>query len=1642
MAPTLLGPDYAEPGAYTQTTYDPPQEPVSVPAVVVLYVGTGQETLTQNNLPVARGSSATADERIPSEDTTGRAVLAVNPDGSYNLGAWDGLTNRFRVRHLPMTTGDGTGTPATDSASVSVTLNGSPVVVLSVDGEAGVVEISEYPTASDEVLCTYYFDRTDTEATDDVSAQVTAAAAVLDGNQGQNFLFTLGVTDRFIFSADGLVPATVTLPSGAAVTAAVVAAAINATAGIGSASASTFVNNLGMTCLRITADISLSIGSGSANGVLGFTAGASTSRNRTFYVFNGPLVTGSGGGVTTTRPTDVQVLVNGVEVAAVAVDGRTRAVTLPYAPAAGSTVRVRYFHNTWQDTFDYLAHTGVRSITRAAITPESSGAGVYVQGVDYVLKDDVVVWGAAAMVSAGVHTEGAETLGPAQVSLMLVDHRLYMAPCTAAVTGTGASAVSSTRTFRLPVQPVTGDGRANPLGAADYLAVSNGRSELPTSNPGLVAVYWGWSVADALARGPVQVTQVDPETSTVTLASPVPEGASVYASCYYSVLQDAAFIGSGRGYTLTCTVAGPAGTGLYSLTDGQGRSLYAATLAAKGAALSTVTVVFPSGSEFLPDLRIEGGAPVEETVTVQFESSDESPARYTAPGAGPYFLVAGASSALRLTVDGSAASTGGAAGINLSVPSGGTRAGAFASLVGGEIKYDPELNDNKFVLATGVNDTVSLLVDGVSLTATAGASGSATASNYVAAINTAADSEPTLYTAAGVFDNGYTVTVNQYDQLSYTYTGNVTGSSGVQTVTLTPGVYATAAELAAELQTQLAGGPVNCEATSDSRLRFLITKNAFDAAGTVEFITGSTIRDFAVIAGIDTGAAAGDNQVKIYHGTVALRYTVAPTSGRLPYDRIVVRNRLMPGAGTLSPFQAMEQCDLVVQGGNGAAQAGLAPGSYGEAAYRGCQLGPQLQGRVGWSGGIVAAGTFSDERDGQPAVVFYDGSDAAYPANNVLKISFGETLVTVVFTASGSGTTTALGPVSIAGSVLGQIAAELAGVAGSPTAVQEGDSFRIWGTDAAAVSPSVLWTVGEGSANDLLGLSGGASSAPLPVTARQLASALMAHVQVYANWVRDPSATGSGYFASRALAGVQTSPEGVDYLYFQSRTLGTASSLLFGTAVAADALRTGTGLGIRTSDFTRGRAAVTGFYVTSSDPAKGSGSANTSVLNSGTGQDGEIGQTYIDSVTGLRFTILPRAGGLAYPVGAGASLTFRVARSFVTDANIPTLAIPGVEMTVANLSGVAPADTARVETYSRAGAEPAIGETYYVSYVYEKADYSPRLFTRIGDVTAEYGPATPDNPLSLAADLAFKNGSSMVGTLQVRRMTGSNAASESSYINAVNASAGGCLPGEVSPGVLVLLTPATATLARHVSLHCDVQSSIRHRAERTAIFGFASGTRPDQLSRIVRAAGSRRVRFVYPEIATIQVTDVLNRVRNYLVDGRYLAGAVAASTTASSVDVATPWESRTLYGIASLGRRLDPAVANAVAQMGVTVLTSRPGAAGLRIRHGLTSDYSNILTRIPTVTQTADEIQRRARAVMDPYVGQKMMPHMLGQIEGRLNEMFKQAVRDQIISAYRNVSVKIDPQDPTATLAEGWWAPVMPALFLQLSLRVTATSLE
>ena len=1778
------GRNYAPPGTYTETFTDNPLQGALDSLKIPVFIGEGNETLSQTDLEIVRGSSATIDQRIVGEDMTGRAVVSISATGQVTLGEFDNELDRVQVRNFPVVSGDGTGTTSNSRSDVSVTINGLPVVVLSLSGSNGILELAQSLKVGDLVRATYFFNRTDTFQTDDVSDQVSAEAAIVRATSGIQDVNAptpgaatldihadiLGPNGEVIVPANNVIDLvvdgndqTILLTPKSDYTMQQIANVITG-AGAGSLTSTTFVNNFGHSALLLRADNDLVVIGGGALALLGLEAGQQSLRRRTFFVFNGPIVDGTNGGVTTTDPSHVTVKVNGLQVIPLVVDGATRAVTLDVAPAAGAKVVITYFHNTWQDTFDHLQHVGVVSVSRTGDVPGGTG---FVQGADYILKDDRLVWGTSVLVSSGVTTLNFTPFDESQITPTLVDNRTFLSECAPVVQASGGLATASKTEFQLPFQPTLGNGRSTTLGQSLFQSVSNNRIGLPVNRPDVVRVYWGFSVEDALVRGEVTVLLV--EGIVVTLAEEVPVGATVFATFYHNLLVD-------QEYTLTVALAGPSGIGTYTIQDSGGFDLFTPTFdnSTKSAGLTGVQIVFPSGSELTPDLHFEGGegdefaGPVDEVVTVTLASTTDTPARFTVNGSSPYSFIQGESDLVAMTLNSIAVlPTAGTDLDNISTGGGGI----MAHLVGNEVAY-PDGVDFDAADFTNGNEQILLSIDGVTIDATVEAGATKTVADYSVAINEAADGAigvadansgtaeanagadsltdaallsitiPNQYVGYRIVigDHGGTATPGQvrtvtsqtvgdfltvdsdwaggamaaavpyrifnpdtrarykgatrfdgpadlttgFRELNLAVNCDNTGGPLVGiAATIASASYGTPALLASAINTALRGAAgddqlvpptggsplalaivgdslyegldVFCTADGDGRMVFQLQLPGLSSAGYLTLLVDATpADDFWVLGGFDAGISHLTDQTHLNVGAISKTYEVT-IGGVKPHDRLILRNRLHPGGVSLPATDVVQQSELLVLTASGNVKAGLENQSTGEAAHGATVEAAWRTGRVGFGGGSSTTGGF----EGQPLVTFFDGT-GAQPKNSNFAVTIDGVPLSFDFVGSAAGTATPLGPVTGTsnGSVMDQIIDALANVAlvpgeefgSTPAAVfatgilqQVGAGLRI-NSQRFDVKSEVV--IGSGTANSRLGFTEGDVGARVLVTSKVLASALNSHREAsLATFLLDFTSTAAvTEFAAQAVAQSIIDDVGREYLHIvttpaAAATYGTGSSISLLDAATRSWLFVGTGIDELNLSGAVGDPAMNGFFVISSNP-NGSGSVDSSILNAATGQDGVIGQTYRDDVTGLTFTILPRGWHdnmvgpwVAYPNGA--TFRYTVSRIVTTDANLPRNGVPGVEMLVANTSGMAVGDTGIVETFDRGGNEPAIGDIYYASYLFTKQNFQTAFFTKMSSIEAAYGNADPDNPVSLASFLAIINGAVLVGIKQVQREEGSNFASLDSYVAAIE-ELEGVLPGHINPDIITPLRGDSNDLFLILKRSNGLQSSIRFRSERTSIIGVRAGTTISEAGDLAVLLKDDRMRLVYPDIALIDIEETDGTTKEKLIDGPMLAAMLAGSVVSPNKDVASPWTKRKLIGPNQLARQLDAVEQNQLAQKGVTVLDDRPPF--IRVRHGRTTDLTSLLTSVPTVRMISDHVQQQARDTLEPFIGIKFLPSVVSQIEGRLAMMMQAQVKANIVAIYTGIRANIAPDDPTVAEVEAFYQPVFPLLYIVLTFHLRA----
>ncbi len=247
---------------------------------------------------------------------------------------------------------------------------------------------------------------------------------------------------------------------------------------------------------------------------------------------------------------------------------------------------------------------------------------------------------------------------------------------------------------------------------------------------------------------------------------------------------------------------------------------------------------------------------------------------------------------------------------------------------------------------------------------------------------------------------------------------------------------------------------------------------------------------------------------------------------------------------------------------------------------------------------------------------------------------------------------------------------------------------------------------------------------------------------------------------------------------------------------------------------------------------------------------------------------------------------------------------------------------------------------------------------------------------------------------------------------------------------------SSAAVFSQLAQHCETQSLIQNQAERMGFIGFAANTPPQTAATVATGLNSNRVVAYYPDSAIVTLTDELGQSYDNLVDGTFIAAAVAGAVVSPSVDVATPYTRRRILGFTGIPRVMDPVEANQTAVKGVTLLEDSGGL--IRIRQGLTTNMASALTRLPTVTQIADFVQQQSRIVLDNFVGTKFLASRTQEVEVTMTSLFKQLVEAEIVAAFTGIASTVDPNDPTVLQFEAYYQPVFPLLYIVLTFNLRA----
>lgn len=413
---------------------------------------------------------------------------------------------------------------------------------------------------------------------------------------------------------------------------------------------------------------------------------------------------------------------------------------------------------------------------------------------------------------------------------------------------------------------------------------------------------------------------------------------------------------------------------------------------------------------------------------------------------------------------------------------------------------------------------------------------------------------------------------------------------------------------------------------------------------------------------------------------------------------------------------------------------------------------------------------------------------------------------------------------------------------------------------------------------------------------------------------------------------------------------------------------------------------------------------------------------------------------------------------------VVTLAADGSEVDTGDYVLAKVSDNGNQDYYTSftpaSGADTADGTTIFLEYHYTDPDYfNPKRVESFEDVKDLYGEpmnlasGSPSDanysyipsPLSLAAKVAFENGATEL-VLCAATPPGSGATNDAQKSTA-RRSALAVAYGKTAtlPSVTVIVGVATGILTSDapgaltdLSNHLDAAAG--DGFTRFGLIGFdtAVSTAPDTLISTA-AARNRRMALAYVgPSGLLMYSGGTNST--FKVSHAYFAAACAGRMSALPVH-----RSLTKQAISSFvglgGTPMSNALKNQYSAAGVMVgEIDRLGR--LVVRHGVTTDPSNVNTREAAVVRAKDYL---IRSIEDGFtasdlIGQPVNDEMLYTIKSAMQGYLETAVANDTIVSYTGLAVRQGTTDPTVVEVKFAYKPAYPLNFISVSFSIDMTT--
>jgi len=371
---------------------------------------------------------------------------------------------------------------------------------------------------------------------------------------------------------------------------------------------------------------------------------------------------------------------------------------------------------------------------------------------------------------------------------------------------------------------------------------------------------------------------------------------------------------------------------------------------------------------------------------------------------------------------------------------------------------------------------------------------------------------------------------------------------------------------------------------------------------------------------------------------------------------------------------------------------------------------------------------------------------------------------------------------------------------------------------------------------------------------------------------------------------------------------------------------------------------------------------------------------------------------------------------------------------------------------STAFNKPVTGATYFATYDYWKAasDYAPRLVSNYSTIQTNYGgetlnvgtfnaPVYAQNPIGLAASLAFDNGATAVYVVQLNNITQSNltntlsAASGDGEIRNAYVDALKLLEAKQCYYVVALST--ASDIRQVVFEHVSKMSAPDRRMEREMFYGFPTGTAvgdPTAAGTMLGIAQSynalggtqaKRVVLVANQNGTKDVKNDNGSSQTLSITGEYWCAALAGKQSGMA-RITLPINRKPIFGITNFApfSEEDRLTLQGPTNLGATgcAVVDKVGETVVRVGRMRTTASDFIENTELTTVQQIDVIMEDMRSGLEQqYIidGEAIIDENTPiLIENSVNVRLRRNVNSKLISKYFPEFTDAEQDEDTPTL--------------------------